>query len=119
MKNQNIFKRIGRNKKPSVLNIEKEFSKPIYRRLTELSVLIFLFLVIVGPIVNIISNVVDNVGIIRNGLFEDELMGDLQWEDMKSSLWQSFSIAGIAVLLDILIGFPIAVILARNDFRGK
>jgi thiamine transport system permease protein len=108
-----------KQKLPFILRVEKELSKPKYRQITEILVLIFFFLVITGPIINIISNVIDNVGVIRQRLFHDALMDDLQWKDMQASLWQSFSIAAIAVLVDIIIGFPIAVILARGDFRGK
>ncbi|MHA1583921.1 MAG: ABC transporter permease [Promethearchaeota archaeon] len=38
---------------------------------------------------------------------------------MSEALWQSFSIAFIAVICDILIGFPIALLLTRTDFKGK
>ncbi len=38
---------------------------------------------------------------------------------MLSALWESFSIAFIAVGIDIIIGFPIAVLLTRGDFPGK
>ncbi len=102
-----------------VLKAENEFSKSIYQKIAETIILGFVFLVIIGPIINIISNVVDNIAIIRQRLFEDPLMGDLQWQDMKMALFQSFSIAIIAVVCDILIGFPIAVLLIRNDFPGR
>jgi thiamine transport system permease protein len=104
---------------PVILRIEKEFSKPKYKRIVEIIVLGFFFLVITAPIINIISNVVDNVGEIRIRLFEDELMGDLQWRDIQTALWSSFLIAIVAVIIDILIGFPIAALLVRGEFPGK
>jgi thiamine transport system permease protein len=112
--------RIFPNKKKSLLlSVEKELSQKKYKHLLETIVIGFFLLVIAAPIINIISNVIDNVGEIRVRLFEDELLGDLQWDDMKHALWESFSIAFIAVGIDIVIGFPMAVVLTRGDFRGK
>lgn len=102
-----------------VLQIETELSQKKYKILLEVFVLGFFALVILAPIINIVSNVVDNVGQIRSRLFEDELLGDLQWQDMQVALWESFIIAIIAVIVDILIGFPIAIVLTRGDFPGK
>ena len=108
------------NRKNSViLNLENELSQKKYKITLEIFVLGFFSLVILAPIINIVSNVVDNVGQIRSRLFEDELLGDLQWKDMQIALWESFLIAIIAVFIDILIGFPIAILLTRGDFPGK
>lgn len=106
-------------KRPLYLRMEEEFSKQKYKYITEIIVISFFVFVIAGPIVNIMSNVVDNIGIIRQRLFFDALLGDLQWRDMETALWESFSIAFIAVAVDIVIGFPIAIILTRLNFRGK
>ncbi len=38
---------------------------------------------------------------------------------MQAALLQSFFIAFCAVAIDFAIGFPMAIILSRNDFRGK
>ncbi len=107
------------HKKPFGLRIEEEFSKKPYKVLLELITIGFFIIIIIAPIINLFSNVIDNTASIRSRLFEDELMGNLGWQDIKVSLWHSFSIAFLAVLLDIVIGFPIALLLARSDFRGK
>jgi len=105
--------------KPFNLRMESELSKPIYRRIAITIVLIFFFIVIAGPIINIISNVIDNVYEIRQRLFLDEILGDAQWIDVQEALWESFSIAFIAVLIDMVIGFPIAIVLTRCHFPGR
>ncbi len=105
--------------KPLLLQVEEELSKKKYRIFLEIITIGFFIIVIVAPIINLFSNVVDNTGEIRTRLFEDTLMGDLGWQQIQQALWQSFSVAFIAVGIDILIGFPIAVILARSDFKGK
>ncbi len=47
------------------------------------------------------------------------MLGNLEWKNIQSALWESFSIAFIAVGIDIIIGFPIAILLTRGDFPGK
>lgn len=113
-------KKFEPNKSNSLLlKAENELSKKKYKIMLEILVLGFFMMIITAPIINIISNVIDNIGEIRVRLFEDELLGDSQWQMMKSALWESFSIAFIAVGIDLIIGFPIAVILTRGDFKGK
>lgn len=102
-----------------LLKTETELSKKKYKILLEVLVIGFFMMIIAAPIINIISNVIDNIGEIRIRLFTDELLGDSQWQMMKSALWESFSIAFIAVGIDLIIGFPIAVILTRGEFKGK
>jgi thiamine transport system permease protein len=106
-------------KKSFLLKIEEHFSKKGYKIALDAIVLGFFILIITAPIINIISNVIDNVGEIRNRLFYDELLGNSQWIMILRSLWQSFSVAFIAVFMDILIAFPIAVILTRGNFPGR
>ncbi|MHA1674388.1 MAG: ABC transporter permease [Promethearchaeota archaeon] len=109
----------AKKRKSVLLLMENGFSKRKYKIILEIVVISFFILIIAAPIINIISNVIDNVGEIRIRLFYDELLGDLQWEIMKDALWHSFSTAFIAVGIDIVIGFPIAIMLTRNDFPGK
>ena len=106
-------------KKSFLLRFEDEFSKAKYKKLLEIVIIgVFLF-IIAGPVINIISNVFDNLPTIRSGLFNDPLTGDLQWQNMQAALLQSFFIAFCAVAIDFAIGFPMAIILSRNNFRGK
>jgi thiamine transport system permease protein len=104
---------------PISLRIEKFFSKPVYRKGLDAITIIFFLLVIIGPIINIFSTVFLNIPAIQNDVFADELLGNLQWKNILSSLGYSFSVAAIAVVIDIILAFPISIILTRYNFRGK
>jgi len=106
-------------KKSILLKLEEHLSKRGYKIALDVIILTFFILIIAAPIINIISNVIDNVGEIRTRLFDDALLGNNQWLMILRSLWESFSVAFIAVFIDILIDFPIAVVLTRGNFRGR
>ncbi len=108
-----------KRKKPILIRLERYFSKKEFKIALEVIVIGFFIIIIAAPIINILSNVIDNVGEIRERLFEDKLLGNLEWKNIQSALWESFSIAFIAVGIDIIIGFPIAIVLTRGDFPGK
>ena len=101
------------------LKIDRFFSKPIYRKSLDTITIIFFFLVITGPIINIFSTIFLNIPSIYHDVFADELIGDLQWINIVKSLGVSFSVATIAVIFDIVLAFPVSIILTRYNFRGK
>ncbi|MFX1359554.1 MAG: ABC transporter permease [Promethearchaeota archaeon] len=104
---------------PLSLKIERFFSKPIYRKSLDSITLAFFALVIIGPIINIFSTIFLNIPSIGEDVFNDALIGNLQWLNILNSLGVSFSIASIAVAVDLIIAFPISIILTRYNFRGK
>jgi len=104
---------------PIGLRIDRFFSKPVYRKSLDTIVILFFGLVIIGPIINIFSTIFLNIPTINRDVFNDELLGNLQWLNILSSLGYSFTIAAIAVGIDIIIAFPISIILTRYNFRGK
>ncbi|MFW9968553.1 MAG: ABC transporter permease [Candidatus Odinarchaeota archaeon] len=104
---------------PLNLKIDRFFSKSIYRKSLDTIVIIFFILVIIGPIINIFSTILFNIPAINKDVFNDPLLGNLQWLNILRALGYSFSIASIAVVVDIVIAFPISIILTRYNFRGK
>ncbi|MFX1365364.1 MAG: ABC transporter permease [Promethearchaeota archaeon] len=104
---------------PLNLKLDRFFSKSIFRKSLDSIVIIFFILVIIGPIINIFSTIFLNIPAIKKDVFNDPLLGDLQWHNMLRALGSSFSIASIAVGVDIIIAFPISIILTRYNFRGK
>ncbi len=104
---------------PISLRVDRFFSKPIYRRGLDGIVIIFFLLVIIGPVINIFSTILLNIPAISQDVFNDELLGNLQWLNILRSLGYSFTIAAIAVGIDIIIAFPISIILTRYNFKGK
>jgi len=104
---------------PLSLKVDRFFSKPIYRKTLDIITIVFFVLVIVGPIINIFSTIFLNIPSIYHNVFNDELIGNLKWLSILNALGVSFSIAAIAVGVDILIAFPMAIILTRYNFRGR
>jgi thiamine transport system permease protein len=101
------------------LKVEKFFSKPVYRKTLDTITIVFFILVIIGPIVNIFSTIFLNIPSIYHDVFNDELIGNLQWLNILNALGVSFTVATIAVIFDIIIAFPVSIILTRYNFRGK
>ncbi len=101
------------------LKIDRFFSKLVYRKSLDIITIVFFILVIIGPIINIFSTIFLNIPAINHDVFNDELLGNLQWFNILKSLGYSFTIASIAVGIDIIIAFPISIILTRYNFRGK
>ena len=52
-------------------------------------------------------------------LVSDVLNNSEDMEKIKGALWNSFSIAGIVTVIDIIVGIPMAWMLVRKQFRGK
>jgi thiamine transport system permease protein len=104
---------------PIPLRVEKFFSKPIYRKLLDASTILFFLLVIIGPIIYIFVSIFANIPIINQNVFNDPLIGDLKWQIILQALGNSFTIAALAVVFDLVIAFPTAIILTRYKFRGK
>ena len=120
-KPQNLTEEYGEEelKLPLSLKLDRFFSKPIYRKSLDTIVIIFFILVVIGPIINIFSTIFFNIPAINETVFNDPLLGNLQWLNILKALGTSFSIASIAVGIDIIIAFPISIILTRYNFRGK
>ncbi|MBN1215189.1 MAG: iron ABC transporter permease [Candidatus Lokiarchaeota archaeon] len=127
MKKQNLVleqlqvdnKEDSENKLPISLKFDRFFSKPIYRKGLDATTIIFFLLVIIGPVLYIFLNIFLNIPSINEDVFNDDLLGDLQWQIILKALLNSFSIAGIAVFISILLAFPISIILTRYNFKGK
>jgi thiamine transport system permease protein len=119
MKEEYVLERKIEPNLPLALKVDRFFSKPIYRKTLDTITIVFFVLVIIGPIINIFSTIFLNIPSIYHDVFHDELIGDLKWLNIINSLGISFTIAAIAVGIDILIAFPMAIILTRYNFRGK
>ena len=104
---------------PLSLKFDRFFSKSVYRKSLDSIVIFFFILVIIGPIIYIFFTIFLNVPTIYSEVFNDELLGDLKWRIILEALAISFAIASLAVVIDIVIAFPTAIILTRYTFRGK
>ncbi len=99
--------------------IEQVLSTKFARIFSDSFTLIFFILIIIVPILYIFTFVGTEWDSIVTQIFNHPISGNEQWLDLTAALLRSFEIAGIVVLIDILIGLPMALILARKNFRGK
>ncbi len=100
-------------------NIEKVLSTRIFSTLARYIILLFLFVVIIIPTVFIFSTVFLEWPTVWEWVFADPIIGDARWTFIRIALLRSFEIAFIVTLIDIVIGLPMGLILARYNFRGK
>ena len=99
--------------------LEKALSNRMLCRICDGISLAFFAVVILLPTIYVFSYVFTGWEKIFESIFADPIAGSIRWESMKQSIILSFEIAAAATLIDIAIGLPMAVILARYEFRGK
>ncbi|MDR1954497.1 MAG: ABC transporter permease subunit [Candidatus Methanoplasma sp.] len=75
--------------------------------------LIFLILIII-PSVYVILNIFTEWGRVSEVMDDPVMMSAI-----TGALWNSFSIAAIVTVIDILVGIPMAWIFVRKQFKGK
>ncbi len=83
--------------------------------LTLLSLILFVFL----PTFYLISFTALNWRELHLEVFSNPLIGDEHWKQIKGMLLLSLRLAAASVLIDIVIGVPLAYLLARKNFKGK
>ena len=99
--------------------IEKGLSSRLARIFGDTFTLVFFILIIIVPILYIFTFVGSEWGSIYANVFNHPISGDEQWFDLLGALGRSFEIAAFVTIIDVIIGLPMALILARYNFRGK
>ena len=74
---------------------------------------IFVTLIII-PSIFVVLKMFTEWGLVSE-VFDDPVM----MSTITGALWNSFSIAGIVTVIDILVGIPMAWIFVRKQFKGK
>ncbi|MCL1978767.1 MAG: ABC transporter permease subunit [Methanomassiliicoccaceae archaeon] len=75
--------------------------------------LIFVIFIII-PSVFVVLKMFTEWGIVHE-VFKDPVM----MSTIEGAIWNSFSIAGLVTIIDILVGIPMAWIFVRKPFKGK
>ena len=75
--------------------------------------LVFISLIII-PSIFVVFTMFTEWGLVSDVFNDAEKMGII-----KNAIWNSFSIAGIVTVIDIVVGIPMAWILVRKSFKGK
>ena len=99
--------------------IEKGLSTRFARIFGDAFTLSFFIIIIIVPILYIFTFVGTEWNTIYTEIFNHPITGDEQWFDLLGALLRSFEIAAIVTVIDVLIGLPMALLLARKEFRGK
>lgn len=99
----------------SLLKKIDEISGSYKARNAWLTFAIVLFIaIIVIPAIFVVTKLFTEWGLV-NGVLNDPASMDV----IEGAVWNSFSIAFIVTVIDILVGLPMAWIMVRRDFKGK
>ncbi|MHA2251104.1 MAG: ABC transporter permease [Candidatus Kariarchaeaceae archaeon] len=106
----------ARNK---ILQVEKFLSKRQFRIIFEILVIATFVAFVLLPPLNLIRTVIFQWDAIYELIFNDPILKDAIWIAMFRSISLSFQIAFVVTIIDIIIGIPIAYVLANYEFKGK
>jgi len=104
---------------PRLEEVEKRLSGRAARMAFDALALAFFFMMILMPTIYLLTYVLTSWDEIRFFVFENPVAGDVRWRRMLGAIGLSFQIAAISTAIDLLVGIPIALLLARYDFKGK
>jgi thiamine transport system permease protein len=99
--------------------LERILSKSHFRFLFEALVIVAFFSFVLLPPLNLLRNVVVDWDDIDQLIFKDPILKDTVWIAIFRSIALSFRIAFIVTIIDVIIGIPIAHVLANYEFKGK
>ncbi|MBQ8179340.1 MAG: iron ABC transporter permease [Candidatus Methanomethylophilaceae archaeon] len=74
----------------------------------------FFLIIIVIPSIFVVTKILTEWDLVNNILSDASTM-----DIIMGAVWNSFSIAFIVTVIDILVGLPMAWIMVRREFRGK
>lgn len=101
------------------LCIERRLSTKGVRWGAEIAVILAFFAFVLLPPLNLMITVVFNWSSVQQLIFDDPILHDSVWQGVLRSILLSFKVAIVVTIIDILIGVPIAHVLAHYDFPGK
>ena len=99
--------------------LERLLSRPTFRKLWDGLALLLFVLFVLAPSIYVFTYVFTEWGEIYRRVFSDPIVGDTYWRSMLRAMGLSLQIAAAATLIDVIIGLPMALLLARYEFRGK
>lgn len=102
-----------------LLKIERFLSQRPFRIAFEILIIFVFVSFVLLPPLNLFFNVIFDWGDVYALIFNDPILKDSVWKGIIKSISLSFQIAFVVTLVDVIIGIPIAHVLARYDFKGK
>ena len=103
----------------SILSAEKWLSKDNVLTVGKVLTVVIFILIVLGPIIYLLFQILLSWGEINETVFNDPILGNEAFLIMLKSIGLSLKVAAIVTVFDIIVGIPIAWILARYNFRGK
>lgn len=103
----------------SLLSAEKWLSKDNVLTIGKVLTVVIFILIVLGPIIYLLFQILLSWGEINETVFNDPILGNEAFLIMLRSIGLSLKVAAIVTVFDIIVGIPIAWILARYNFRGK
>ncbi len=113
------FESFQREKLDRIGRFERNISSEKVRKLSDGIFLAIFFAFFIIPIFYIFIWSLFNWNAINFAIFNNPISGATRASDIGISLLRSLFVASVVVLADIIIGIPMAIILARYEFRGK
>ena len=101
------------------LNIEKQLSRASVRWTAEILIIAAFFAFVLLPPINLMISVIADWSEVVELVFKDPILHDSVWRSVLRSMTLSFQIAFVVTVIDVLIGVPLAHVLARKEFWGK
>jgi thiamine transport system permease protein len=102
-----------------MLRIERFLSRTQFRIVFEILIILSFTAFVLLPPINLLRNVIFEWDDINELIFNDPILKDAVWIAMFRSISLSFQIALVVTIIDIIIGIPIAHVLANYEFPGK
>ncbi|TFF87849.1 MAG: iron ABC transporter permease, partial [Promethearchaeota archaeon] len=99
--------------------LDKTLSTKKARKIGDAISLIIFLLIIIVPILYVFTYVFQEWHDVSRWIFNNPVSGNTRFANMGIALMRSLMISGITVIIDILIGLPMAIILVKYNFKGK
>lgn len=103
----------------SVLASEKWVSKNKVLSTGKILTVVIFVLIVLGPILFLLLQILISWEDINSTVFNDPILGNEAFLMMLRSIGLSLQVAAIVTVFDIIVGIPLAWILARYNFKGK
>jgi len=99
--------------------LEKKISGKAFRTLFDIMALVFFILMILLPTLFLFVYVVTDWNEIVEFVFKNPVSGNIRWFRMIDAIRISFQVAFITTVIDLIVGVPLALLLARYEFKGR
>jgi len=91
----------------------------VAKKIVEIAIFVSLLVFVFIPVFYLFTFILLKWHEIYGEIFANPLIGSLYWTQIKRSLGLSFRLAFLTLIIDLMLGIPIAYFIARKKFPGK